>query len=181
MNAIDYAIIIILLLSIGIGVIRGAIREVMNIAGWVLAFIVAHSFAANLAPMLADWVGEPVARMVLAWAALFLGVLCVSALLTSLVSEIARKLGLSTIDRGVGALIGFARGMLLLLAFTLVLGLTKIPQGAHWREATFTPWLEVAALYARGLLPDAIAAKIRFRVAGAPATVSTANAVPSKP
>lgn len=165
MNGIDYAIIALMLLSIGVGVIRGAIREVMNIAGWVLAYIIAHAFASDVAPYFAEWVGEPVVRTVLAWATVFLGVLILASLVTSLLSEVVRKLGLSTLDRGVGALIGVARGLLVLLAITLAVGLTKVPQTAMWKEAALTPWLEIAALYARGVLPDSIAAKVRYRVA----------------
>jgi membrane protein required for colicin V production len=181
MNGIDYAIIALMLLSIGVGVIRGAIREVMNIAGWVLAYIIAHAFAADFAPYFADWVGEPVARTVISWVAVFLGVLILASLVTSLLSEVVRKLGLSTLDRGVGALIGVARGLLVLLAITLAAGLTKIPQTAMWKEAALTPWCEVAALYARGVLPDAIAAKVRYRVAGSPPAPSATPAATATP
>lgn len=164
MNAVDYAIIVLMLLSIGVGVIRGAIREVMNLIGWVLAFVLAYTYAGSLAPQFSEWVGEPLARTVLAWATIFLSVMVLAALVASLLSEVVRKLGLSALDRGVGALIGFARGMLMLLAVTLIVGLTRIPQSAPWREAALTPWLEIVALYAKGVLPDSIAAKIRYRV-----------------
>lgn len=164
MNAVDYAIIVLMLLSIGVGVIRGAIREVMNLIGWVLAFVLAYTYAGSLAPQFSEWVGEPLARTVLAWATIFLSVMVLAALVASLLSEVVRKLGLSALDRGVGALIGFARGMLMLLAITLIVGLTRVPQSAPWREAALTPWLEIVALYAKGVLPDSIAAKIRYRV-----------------
>jgi membrane protein required for colicin V production len=164
MNAVDYAIIVLMLLSIGVGVIRGAIREVMNLIGWVLAFVLAYTYAGSLAPQFSEWVGEPLARTVLAWATIFLSVMVLAALIASLLSEVVRKLGLSALDRGVGALIGFARGMLMLLAMTLIVGLTRVPQSAPWREAALTPWLEIVALYAKGVLPDSIAAKIRYRV-----------------
>ncbi len=165
MNGFDYAIIILMLLSIGVGIIRGAMREVMNIIGWVLAFIVAHAFAADLAPHFSDWVGEPVVRMVLAWTAIFAVVVIVASLVASLLSEVVKKLGLTTLDRGVGALIGLARGLLILLALTLALGMTSVPQSPLWKNAVLTPWLEVAAMHARAVLPIAIAEKIRFRAA----------------
>ncbi len=164
MNAIDYAIIVLMLVSIGVGVVRGAMREVINIIAWVLAFILAHGFAADIAPYFAEWVGEPVARVVLAWVAIFAVVLIAGSLVASLLSEVVRKLGLSTLDRGVGALIGVARGLLVLLVVTLAVGFTKIPQTPLWKNAALTPWLELAALYARGVMPEQVAAKIRFRV-----------------
>jgi membrane protein required for colicin V production len=163
MNAIDYGVIVLMLLSIGAGVVRGAIREVMNIAGWVLAYGLAHAFAADLAPIFADWVGEPAGRMLLAWASIFLAVVVVVSLIASLLSEVVRKLGMSGLDRGVGALIGLARGLLVMLAITLGVGLTKIPQTVMWKQAAVTPWMELAAMYTRGLLPESIAAKVRYR------------------
>ena len=179
MNAVDYGVIVLLLLSVGAGVVRGAIREVMNIAGWILAYGIAHAFASDLAPMFAEWVGEPVGRTVLAWASIFLCVVVTVSLIASLLSEVVRKLGMSTLDRGVGALIGLARGLLVLLAITLAVGLTKIPQSAIWKEATLTPWMELAALHTRSLLPEAVAAKVRYRNAAAPqrSAIGTINTV----
>jgi membrane protein required for colicin V production len=176
MNGIDIAIASLLLISIGVGVIRGAIREVMNIVGWVLAYIIAHAFAPDLAPYFSEWIGEPAARTVVSWIAVFLGVVVLCSLVTSLLTEVVRKLGLSAVDRGVGALIGFARGVLILLAITLAIGLTRIPQTDSWRTATTTPWLEMMAMYARGVLPDSIAAKVRYRTAIDTNTNTTTNA-----
>ena len=163
MNELDYAVIGVMLLSIIVGAVRGAIREVMNIAGWVIAFILAHSFAANLAAYFADWAVEPVLRLVAAWVVIFLVVLLGVALVSSLVTGLVKKLGLGGLDRGLGAVIGVARGVLVLLVLTLGLGLTKIPQSVMWREAATTPWLEVAALYSRSLLPNSVAARIQYR------------------
>ncbi|MCA3000150.1 MAG: CvpA family protein [Burkholderiales bacterium] len=179
MNALDYGVIVLALLSVGAGVVRGAIREVINLAGWILAYGSAHAFAADLAPLFADWVGEPTGRTLLAWVTIFLGVVVTASLTASLLSEVVRKLGMSTLDRSVGALIGFARALLVLLAITLAVGLTKIPQSAVWKEAVLTPWMEFAALHTRSLLPDSVAAKVRYRAAAEPARSAncTINAV----
>ena len=50
MNALDYAILGIYAVSLLIGVWRGAIREIMNVVGWVIAFIAAQAFAHRGAP-----------------------------------------------------------------------------------------------------------------------------------
>ena len=72
MNEIDYGILILMLLSIAVGAVRGAIREVMNVVGWVLAFILAHTYSSDIAPLLSEWLAEPSARMVVAWALVFI-------------------------------------------------------------------------------------------------------------
>lgn len=163
MNELDYVIIAILLISIGIGVVRGAMREVLNVAGWVLAFILSHEFAGNLAAYFADWAAEPAVRLVVAWLAIFLLVLVLVAMIASLLSELMRKLGLGGLDRGVGGAIGLLRGTLVLIALTLAAGLTKLPQSALWQHATITPTLEIAALYTRAVLPENVATRIKYR------------------
>lgn len=163
MNGLDYAVIAVMLISVAIGLLRGAVREVMNIAGWVLAFVVAYNFAPDLAKTFADWAAEPVLRLVAAWIAIFLLVLLAVAVITSLVSGLIKQLGLGGLDRGVGALIGAARGLLVLLALTLAAGFTNMPQTSIWRDAATTPWLEIAALYSRTLLPDGISARLQYR------------------
>ena len=163
MNELDYAIIVVMLVSLAIGAWRGAIREVINIAGWVLAFILAHAFSATLAPYFADWMAEPVYRSVVAWIVIFVVVLIFAALLASLLSELVRKLGLSGVDRLLGAMVGLLRGALVVIVLALAAGMTKFPESALWKNATLTPPVEVAALYARALLPQSLAAKILYR------------------
>jgi membrane protein required for colicin V production len=162
-NGLDYAVIAVLLISIAIGVLRGAVREVMNIAGWVLAFVLAYNFAPSVAAYFAEWAAEPVLRLVAAWIAIFLLVLLSVAVITNLVSGLIKQLGLGGLDRGIGALIGVARGLVVLLALTLAAGFTTVPQSPIWRDAASTPWLEIAALYSRTLLPDGISAKLQYR------------------
>lgn len=163
MNELDYAIIAIALVSVAIGAWRGAIREIINIAAWVVAFILAHAFSADLAPYFADWIAEPVYRTALSWLVIFVAVLIFASLLASLLSELVRKLGLSGLDRVLGAIIGVLRGGLVIVVLALAAGMTKFPQSALWKNAALTPPIEFAALYARALLPPSLAAKIFYR------------------
>lgn len=170
MNELDYAIIGVVVVSMGVGAWRGAIREVINIGGWVAAFIVAHAFCGTLAPYFADWMAEPVYRTVVAWIIIFVVVLIFAALLASLLSELVRKLGLSGLDRLLGAMVGALRGVLVVVVLALIAGMTKFPQSTLWKSATLTSTVEVAALYARALLPESLAPKIFYRL---PSTTST--------
>jgi membrane protein required for colicin V production len=108
---------------------------------------------------------------VLAWAAILLFVLVLVALLASLASDLMRRFGLAGFNRSLGAVVGLVRGFVVLIALALAAGFTKLPQSGLWREAAITPSLEVAALYSRGLLPDTVAARIRYRAPPAQGTV----------
>jgi membrane protein required for colicin V production len=163
-NELDYAVIAVAAISILVGLARGAVREAINLAGWILALLLAHAFAQNLTVYFADWMSEPVFRTALAWLAIFVGVLMVAGLLASLVSALVRKLGLGGLDQLLGAAIGVARGAVVLIVLTLAAGMTKFPQTPMWKNAATTPTLEVAALHARTFLPESLAARISFRV-----------------
>lgn len=162
MNGLDYAILTILLISILVGVFRGAIRELVNIAGWVAGFLIAQSFAVDGATLLAEWIKEPHARFLLAWLLIFLFVLMLFSLIGSLISSAVRKLGLGSLDRVGGAAIGALRAALVLVLMALVAGMTTVPASNLWKQSTLSPWLERAALQAKQFLPADLAARITF-------------------
>jgi membrane protein required for colicin V production len=165
-NVLDYAILIVLLLSILIGVVRGAIREIVNIVSWVAGFIAAQAYAVDLVPYFSDWMVDPAIRYVVAWILVFFCVVIALSVIGSLIAEAVRKLGLGALDRVVGAAIGAVRAVLVLLLLTLAAGLTTFPKTTIWKEASLTPWLETAALYVRSLLPENLAKRIQYNRTG---------------
>ncbi|MCH8931122.1 MAG: CvpA family protein, partial [Proteobacteria bacterium] len=48
--AFDFLLIVILLASMGVGVMRGFFRELLSIVGWILAIWVAWEYSHLLAP-----------------------------------------------------------------------------------------------------------------------------------
>ena len=59
MTWIDYAVFGVMGLSIGWGIWRGLVREVISLAGWVIAFLAANLFAAPLAETLPASISRP--------------------------------------------------------------------------------------------------------------------------
>ena len=49
MNELDWAIIIVLVLSTIVGVTRGVVREILSIVGWVIGIVFAIHFSPELA------------------------------------------------------------------------------------------------------------------------------------
>lgn len=162
MNELDYGVLAILLVSLLIGIWRGAIREVVNIAGWVIAFFVAQAYAPDLKDHLSEWMADPAVKTIVAWLVIFLAVMVSVSVIGSLIAEGVRKLGLGFLDRGLGAVVGLARGALIAVLLALAAGLTTFPRTPMWKGAAFTPWLETMALYVRTWLPDNLAGRIVF-------------------
>jgi membrane protein required for colicin V production len=144
MTLLDGAILVVLLVSVGFGVSRGFVREVLGLAGLVAGVVVAGLYAAAVAAPLERWLPPTAARAV-AFAGLLFGVLLVAALIGHLLTKMLEAVKLSLPNRLLGGVFGLARGALLvvaLLAAVDLLGVDPRPWvdgsrlgGPAWRAA----------------------------------------------
>ncbi|SFN97765.1 CvpA family protein [Nitrosospira briensis] len=158
----DYSVLAILVLSILLSMVRGVVREILSLAGWVVAFMVANSFAAGFAPLLPSGISGESLRLLLAFAALFLSSLLAMGLITMLISALVKTVGLGFADRFMGSLFGFARGLLVVLLMVLAAGLTALPQEPFWKKAVLSKPLEMAAMMVIPWLPRDLSKRISY-------------------
>lgn len=154
MTAFDYCVIAIVGISVLLSIMRGAVRELISLAGWVIAFILANYFAAQFASLLPSAIPGESLRMVLAFSVLFLLTLLAMGLIAMLASAMTRKAGLGFADRFLGSLFGLARGLLVIMVIVLAGGLTSLPQEPFWRKAVLSGPIETAVMMAMPWLPQ---------------------------
>lgn len=159
---VDYAILAVIGLSALISVLRGFIREALSLAGWVLAFWVSLTFSASVAGLLADKIATPSVREAVAFFALFVGVLLLTAVAIYVAGLLIDKTGLSGTDRMLGVVFGVARGAIIVALLVLLAGLTPLPRDPWWHESLFIPHFQALAAEIQRLLPPDIAARLRF-------------------
>lgn len=162
MTAFDYCVLAILGISVLLSLARGFVRELVSLAGWIVAFMVANSFAAQFAPMLPSFITGESLRMLLAFAALFLATLLAMGLVAMAASALTKTAGLGLADRFLGSLFGLMRGFLVVLLIVLAAGLTALPQEPFWRKAVLSGPLEIAAMMAIPWLPQDLSKHINF-------------------
>lgn len=154
MAVVDWVLLGVLLASMLVGAWRGLVFEVLSLAGWLAAFVVAQV----LAPQVAGWLPMGNASVPLRYAAAFalVFVLTVFAagLLAWLVKKMIEAVGLRPIDRVLGAVFGLLRGVVLLLAATVVVGMTPLAQGPAWQESAGGPILQSLLHAVKPLLPE---------------------------
>ncbi len=162
MTWFDHAVLLIVGVSALIAVIRGFVREVLALAAWLVAFLVASAFAAQLAPLLPEAIPSEELRMLAAFVLVFGTTLLVMSLLTLVLVELIRIVGLGFLDRFFGLLFGLVRGVAIVLTAVLLGGLTALPAHPAWRDAMLSSPLEALALTVKPLLPAELGRHIRF-------------------
>lgn len=162
MTWFDYSVLGILLLSVLLGWWRGMVYEVLSLAGWIAAYFVARTFAAEASRLVPSAVTSEVARSALAYAGLFIGVLFIGAVVAWLLSKLIKLAGLGMVDGMLGALFGLLRGLFIVLVLVWLGGLTELPRQPFWRDAMFSPSLQTLALFSKEVLPSGVAQKITY-------------------
>jgi membrane protein required for colicin V production len=162
MTWVDYAVIAIVGLSILLSVIHGFVRELLSLASWIVAFVVAQLYAGEVAAMLPAVLTNASLRLLAGFLAVFLAVLVIMTLLAMAVSSLIRTAGLGFADRALGAVFGFARGVAIVMIAVLLSGLTTLPRQAAWRNAIFTEPLVIMANWTKVWLPDDMAKHIKY-------------------
>lgn len=174
MSPADWLIVLAIATSVVIGLFRGLVVEVMALLVWALALAASALLAPKLADALGTAIETPSARIFLAYALVFVGVLLVGAIATWMLRKLVAGTGLSGTDRLLGGVFGIARGVVLVVLVVLMLGLTPLPRDAWWRGSHLLPHVVVLAERARAQLPERIAAQIRLDGSEAPALLPSA-------
>jgi membrane protein required for colicin V production len=158
----DYLLLFVLVSSVIISMLRGLVKEILSLLGWIVAFIVANAFGVQLAPMLPAAIPGDAGRLMVAYIALFLGVRILMGLASMAIGALVAASGLSLADRGLGGLFGLARGIVIVLAVVILCGMTAIPKQAFWQDALFSPLAESGARTLKPFLPAALAQYVRY-------------------
>lgn len=158
----DYGVAFILVASALIGILRGLVRELLALVGWVVALVVAYHFGATVAAWMPESLpGGQLTRTALGYVAVFLGVWIGAALAGTVLGQLLETTGLKPADRGLGLIFGLARGALLIMVIVTVASLTKLPEEPFWRDAVSRPYVTQAIEAARQWLPPELARYVK--------------------
>ena len=152
LTAVDWVILVVLSLSTLLSLWRGFVREALSLAGWVAAFMVANLFVDQMATVLAGTIENITGRYVAAYAILFVATLVASTFVTYLAGQLVRATGLSILDRLLGTVFGFTRGIILILVCVFVLRQLVPPQDLLWlAQSTLMPHVDMLGQWAQGV------------------------------
>ena len=132
---LDWVFLAALLLSLVIGLWRGLVYELISLAAWVVAFVVAQWFAADVARLLPmSGAGDGV-RYAAGFVVTFILALFAGGMVALFVKKLVTVVGLAPIDRILGAVFGVVRGLVVLLAIAVVVAMTPLKSALWWKES----------------------------------------------
>lgn len=157
MAAVDWILVAVLAASMVIGLWRGLVFEVLSLLGWVVAFVLAQWFAADVGGHLPMGESGEGARYAAGFVLVFIAAAFAAGLVASLLRKLVSTVGLRPVDRTLGAAFGLVRGALLLLAAAVVVETTSLRESAWWTESQAAPYLHAALTGIKPALPEAFA------------------------
>jgi membrane protein required for colicin V production len=153
LSAVDWILLAVLGLSLLLGMWRGIVQEVLSLAGWVAAFYVSQMYA----PAAAAWLPMEGSSQMLRYAAgfvvVFVAVLVGTVLVSALIKKLISAVGLGPLDRLLGSLFGLMRGVVILLAVTVLVGMTPMRDTEAWKQAQGAQWLQQFLHVLKPVLP----------------------------
>lgn len=162
MSMLDLIVLLVLILAVVRGLMRGMVDTLFSLAAWILAFLLGKWGALMVAPLLPIAIENPAIRYFAGFAVVFLVVLIGVLLLGHALASLVKAAGLGGTDKLLGGVLGLAKGLVILIGLTLAAGLTSLPRTDFWKQASLSHSLQVMAQFALPLLPADMAKYVRF-------------------
>jgi membrane protein required for colicin V production len=162
MTMLDLMVAMVLLLTVVGGMMRGLVATLFSLASWVLAFVAGQWGAALAGPFLPAALGGAGVRYFVGFGVIFLAVLIAVSLLSYAIVSIINAVGLGSIDKVLGGVMGLAKGGVILVGLTLAAGLTSLPHTDFWKQSASSDDLQALAKRALPLIPADVAKHVRF-------------------
>ncbi len=157
MNAIDYLLLAILLVSLVLGFFRGFLRESISLLSWLGGLWLSWHYAYLVEPYLAGMLKESPWNI---WAGrlfLFVAILVLGWIIAGIASYFVHQSGISlTLDRMLGVLFGAIRGAVV-IAILVMLGLqVQLDRSHWWRVSHFMPMAVEVSGWIKGFAESAV-------------------------
>jgi membrane protein required for colicin V production len=153
MLVVDWVFLGLLMLSLLVGAVRGLVHEILSLLAWVVGFVMAQAFAPAVGAMLPITGASEMIRYAAGFLVVFIAFMLASGLMSFVLKKALSSVGLRPVDRVLGSIFGGLRGVLLVWAATLVIGMTPLQTSDWWKSSTAVSWSVLSLQRVKPLLP----------------------------
>lgn len=154
MSSTDWILLALLAASMLLGALRGLVYEVLSVMGWIAAFLLAQWFAPTVSEKLPMQGSGETLRFAAAFVLVFIASVFAAGLISALMKKLISAVGLRPVDRILGAIFGAFRGLILLLALSVVVHMTALHESEWWTDSKGTPMLMTLLKGIKPMLPE---------------------------
>jgi len=157
MIATDIVVIVIILLSALFALIRGFVKEVLSVAGWVGAAFVTLYLFHTVTPWFRSFIAIPWLADAAAGVAIFVVSLVVLSAISHAIALRVHQSSFSALDKSLGLVFGILRGVVIVCLGYLALGwaVSSPDDYPSWvKEAKTAPIVERGARMIEQLIPE---------------------------
>jgi len=146
--------------------VRGFSREMLSLASWVLAALVALFAYPHILPQVSLNISNEMVALIVTIAGIFVVTLLLVSFLTMKIADLIIDSRIGALDRALGLVFGFIRGGLILAVATLFINeLIRIENRPVWIEqALAKPALDHMAGRLKRALPQDLAEKLLLKL-----------------
>jgi membrane protein required for colicin V production len=187
LTVLDVIVIAVVLISAALAMVRGFVREVLSIASWVIAAVVAYLLYEPVVPLLEPYIDSTTLRVVAAASAIFLVAVILATYITTKISDFVIDSRVGAFDRALGFLFGAARGLLLVVIALQFFNWLVQPSPTWVADAQTKPLLDDLGERLIAALPEDVESSLVRRFRGenddavAPTDGPPTNDVPGEP
>jgi len=160
MALIDWAIIIILIVSVLSAAKHGFFVEAFSLAGVILGLLLASWNYQKLLPWLNGWVHSPGVAEAIAFVVIAIAIMVIAGLAGRLIRWSVRSIGLGWADRFIGAIFGFLKGCVLVTLGVMAIA-AFLPHATWLEQSKFAPYFLSVAHEASAVTPAQLGERIR--------------------
>lgn len=153
LNFIDIGIVIFIVITALVGLGRGFIWMALFLVTWVAAAVLAFLYHKDLMAALPFKLSSEVFQMIVAALIIFLVILFVGTLFNYLLGKAVHAIGLGSVDRLLGVVLGLALSGFIIAMAVMFTSLTKYTQEPMWQTSVLVPKFEKAAEWIQANAP----------------------------
>lgn len=150
----DFAILLVLLGSTGMGFVRGFVREATSLAFWIFAIWSAWRFGPAIEPHLGGLLADPNVSPWVGRLVVLVSVLLIGWLVGMVLGYLTRSMGLGPVDRVIGLLFGVVRGVVLVGLMVIGAELLHLNREEWWTRSMLVPYGETAGDWLRAMVGE---------------------------
>lgn len=155
MNWVDIIVIVIVAISGLLALSIGFIKEILWLAAWVIAVIVAIYTGPEISAWVEGYIERELIAQLVGWGGVFLVTLVILMIFVHLIGKAIVPNSPTAVDRWLGLVFGLVRGWVIVcLLYMLTLWAFPGQEGRYFLENSFTkPYLDMGVDFVRSLIP----------------------------